>query len=104
MFAGLSRALMRRVRAAGLALAVALLVPALLSAQTGTIVGSVIDAETGLSLAGVTVTIDGSSLGAVTNVDGVEETYPIQEGTCDHKTWRGSVCGRELPCRYHNGE
>ncbi len=41
---------------------------------------------------------------AVTNVDGVEETYPIQAGTCDHKTWRGSVCGRELPCRYHNGE
>lgn len=70
MFAGLSRAPLRGVRAAGLAVAVALFVPALLFAQTGTIVGSVIDAETGLSLAGVTVTIDGSSLGAVTNVDG----------------------------------
>ena len=42
----------------------------LIAGTTGKITGRVTDAETGQPMPGVNVTIEGSSMGAVTNLDG----------------------------------
>ena len=49
---------------------VSLSVPAVVAAQSGTVVGTVVDAETGRTLSGVTVRVRGSELGAVSNASG----------------------------------
>lgn len=39
-------------------------------AQSGAVVGTVLDAQTGLTLSGVTIRVDGTDIGAVSNADG----------------------------------
>lgn len=62
---------LHRVLAAGIALLTAL--P--LAAQNRTVTGTVTDARSGEPLVGVTVTIQGTTLGATTGLDGV---YTLQ--------------------------
>ncbi len=52
-----------------------------LSAQTGTIRGQVTDAETGETLIGVTVVLEGTTTGAPTDLDGKYSIANIEPGT-----------------------
>lgn len=58
-----------------LALFALLLLPALLLAQDGKLRGKVTDKESGEALVGANVTVEGTSLGAATDVNG-EYIYP----------------------------
>ena len=57
-----------------------LLGPALAMAQTGTIEGTVIDADSGDPLPGATVQVEGTNLGAATGVDGEYELTGVPAG------------------------
>jgi len=54
----------------------------LIAGTTGKITGRVTDAETGQPMPGVNVTIEGSSMGAVTNLDGYYMILNVPPGTC----------------------
>jgi TonB-dependent receptor len=58
-------------------------VPESVEGQSGTVVGHVIDGATGRALAGVTLSIDGSALGAVSNADGRFMLRGLPAGTHD---------------------
>jgi TonB-dependent receptor len=47
-----------------------LVTPGMVEAQSGTVVGTVLDTETGLALSGVTVRVEGTDVGAVSNPAG----------------------------------
>lgn len=59
-----------KVRGLRIAVGLLLTIPGIVSAQTGTVVGTVMDGETGLSLSGVTVRVEGTDVGAISNPTG----------------------------------
>ena len=61
----------------------ALCAPALLAQTTGKISGTVTDAVSGDPLTGVNVVIDGTTTGAVTDLDGFYDIFGVRPGTYD---------------------
>lgn len=70
------------MRQVGLLLTLALLLPASMAwAQTGRISGAVTDAATGESLPGVNVSVEGTTLGSITDADGFYSIINVRPGT-----------------------
>ena len=69
----------------GLFLVIALLFTSQIFAQEGRIVGTIVDAETGETLIGVNVVIDGTIQGTATDIDGNYTIRRVAAGTYDIK-------------------
>ena len=65
-------------------------------AQVGKITGVVKDASTGEALIGANVLIEGTTIGAATNVDGYFVILNVPPGTYNLKSINGWICTRHL--------